>query len=247
MPFVMNDGLRIHYVTIGDGAPLVLHHGTSFSGADWIDLGYVDPLKDGRQLILIDSRGHGESDKPHDPAAYLLSLRASDVTAVLDQLGHRQADFFGYSLGGWVGFGLAKYSPQRINSFVIGGANPNAETMQFYRDWTINQKTFLAGIDRVVSNVRLPTSTIARWRSNDVEALHASSQDRESVNEALATMTMPCLFFAGELDPRIAPMKDCASRLPNASFFAVPHGDHASTLFMCIDEIVPRVRAFLDR
>ncbi|MET0707731.1 MAG: alpha/beta fold hydrolase [Tardiphaga sp.] len=52
------------------------------------------------RLILLDSRGHGESDKPHDPAAYDLGLRALDVLAVLDDLSIRKSDYFGYSLGG---------------------------------------------------------------------------------------------------------------------------------------------------
>src|ERR1700752_4618190 len=98
MAFASNNGVRIHYETIGEGRPLVLHHGTSGSGADWIDLGFVSALRAGRQLILIDSRGHGQSDKPHDPAAYDLALRVADVVSVLDQLGHQKADFLGYSL-----------------------------------------------------------------------------------------------------------------------------------------------------
>ena len=67
-----------------------------------------------RQLILLDARGHGASDKPHDPAAYDLRLRVGDVTAVLDDLEIRRADYFGYSMGGWIGFGLAKHAPVRL-------------------------------------------------------------------------------------------------------------------------------------
>jgi pimeloyl-ACP methyl ester carboxylesterase len=102
MPFVDNRGVRIHYATMGNGPALVLHHGTTGSGADWIDLGYVDALKADHQLIMLDSRGHGESDKPHDSSAYELSLRTSDVVAVLDDLGLQKFDYFGYSLGGWI-------------------------------------------------------------------------------------------------------------------------------------------------
>jgi hypothetical protein len=64
-----------------------MHHGTFGSGTDWIDCGYVDALKADHRVILLDSRGHGESDKPRDPRAYDLALRASDVLAVLDELG----------------------------------------------------------------------------------------------------------------------------------------------------------------
>jgi pimeloyl-ACP methyl ester carboxylesterase len=95
MPFARNGNIRIHYETAGTGAALVLHHGTGGSGPDWVDLGYVEALQDRHRLILIDARGHGQSDKPHDPAAYDLPLRAADVVAVLDELGVQHADFLG--------------------------------------------------------------------------------------------------------------------------------------------------------
>ena len=134
MAFAQNGGVRIHYQTAGTGPALVLHHGTSGSGPDWVDLGYVDALKDRHKVILVDARGHGQSDKPHDPASYDLSLRAGDVVAVLDDLGLPAASFFGYSMGGWIGFGLAKHFPQRIDAFIIGGAHAYAENTQAIRD-----------------------------------------------------------------------------------------------------------------
>ncbi len=114
MPQANNDGLSIHYEVEGEGPPLVMHHGSFGSLDDWRDFGYSDALKDRHQLILMDSRGHGKSGKPHDPAMYGLASRASDVIAVLDDLGSRKADFMGYSMGGWIGFGLAKYGPQSL-------------------------------------------------------------------------------------------------------------------------------------
>ena len=134
MPFARNGGVRIHYETAGNGPALVLHHGTMGSGPDWADLGYVGALQDGHRLILIDARGHGQSDKPHDGAAYDLRLRAADVVAVLDDLGVPSASFLGYSMGGWIGFGLAKHFPQRIDAFIIGGAHAYAENTQAIRD-----------------------------------------------------------------------------------------------------------------
>ena len=41
------------------------------------------------------------------------------VTAVLDTCDIRQADYFGYSMGGWIGFGLAKYAPERLRSLKL--------------------------------------------------------------------------------------------------------------------------------
>src|ERR1044072_8927424 len=120
MPFVINRGVRIHYETLGTGPALVMHHGTFGSGADWIDVGYVEAVKADHRVILPDARGHGQSDKPHEASAYELALRTTDVLAVLDELGIRKADYFGYSLGGWIGFDLAKRAPDRFRSFILG-------------------------------------------------------------------------------------------------------------------------------
>jgi pimeloyl-ACP methyl ester carboxylesterase len=80
--------------------------------------------KDDYQLILIDARGHGESDKPHQPEAYDHRLLVDNVIAVLDDLPVSQTDYLGYSMGGMIGFGLAKYYPNRLKSLIAGGVSP---------------------------------------------------------------------------------------------------------------------------
>jgi pimeloyl-ACP methyl ester carboxylesterase len=81
----------------------VLVHGFTDSLEGWREYGYVEELKNEHRVVLLDSRGHGASDKPHDPQAYGLELSTTDVLAVLDDLSIDEAHYFGYSLGGWVG------------------------------------------------------------------------------------------------------------------------------------------------
>ena len=82
MPFVENDGVRIHYKVEGPGEPLVIQHGFTSSIEAVRLLGYSDSLKDSYQVILIDARGHGVSDKPQTPGSYGLQTAVSDVLAV---------------------------------------------------------------------------------------------------------------------------------------------------------------------
>jgi pimeloyl-ACP methyl ester carboxylesterase len=124
MPYVHNAGVRIHYQVEGEGPALVLQHGFSESVVDWYESGYAEALRPDYRLIIIDARGHGASDKPHDPDAYLLNRRVSDVIAVLDALEIAKASYWGYSMGGWIGFGIAKYAKERIRALVIGGNSP---------------------------------------------------------------------------------------------------------------------------
>ena len=245
MPFVTNQGVRIHYESIGSGSALVLHHGTLGSGKDWIDLGYVDALKADHQVILLDSRGHGQSDKPHDPKAYDLALRASDVLAVLDELGLQKVDYFGYSLGGWVGFGLANHAPKRFRSFIFLGSHPYAENLQPFRDLMRDPDAFSVMIDQVFGR-QLTSAMRTRLLANDLYALRTLTQDRESNADVMASMIMPCLLMVGELDPRLAQARQCASNLPNATFFSLPECGHVASAFRG-DLVIPHLKAFLSR
>ena len=86
MPYAINQGIRIHYQVEGSGPPLVLQHGFFWSVEGWYRVGYVDALRTSYRLILVDARGHGASDKPHDDAAYSLPQHVADIVAVLDAL-----------------------------------------------------------------------------------------------------------------------------------------------------------------
>jgi pimeloyl-ACP methyl ester carboxylesterase len=244
MPFAQNRGVRIHYQTEGTGPALVLHHGTMGSGPDWVDLGYVEALKDRHRVILIDARGHGQSDTPHDPAAYDLALRAADVVAVLDDLRVQRADFLGYSMGGWIGFGLAKHFPERFNSFMLGGAHPYAENTQAIRDRMLEDPAaFAAGLEKTYGTLLTPARR-ARLLANDLVALRALTRDRDDIADMLPTMMMPSLVFCGELDPRLAQARQAASEMPNARFLGLPGCDHVGAT-RHTEIIIPRIKTFL--
>ena len=72
---------------MGEGPPLTLLHLLFETREFWWRTGYVDALRrSGRQLILIDASGHGESSKPKQKEPYALRPRADEVAAVLDDL-----------------------------------------------------------------------------------------------------------------------------------------------------------------
>ena len=136
MPYTANEGVRIHFDVEGDGPPLVLLHGFGVSGDAWRTGGHVDALSSEFQVITMDARGHGRSDKPHAPAYYSLLKRARDVTSVINAAGVDTAYFLGYSLGGITGFGLSTYAPQRIRSAIVLGASPYTERLPVdFEEW----------------------------------------------------------------------------------------------------------------
>lgn len=120
--FVMSRGYRIRYQAIGEGpVVVVLLHGHPMWGDRWIDRGYVDGLQDLFRLIVPDLLGHGDSDKPHDPAAYGNPNIAADVVAILDAEGVDAAHLWGYSWGVMIAEKLAATWPQRVISLMLGG------------------------------------------------------------------------------------------------------------------------------
>ena len=92
---------RSPFLDEGEGEPIVLIHGfASNKEVNWVYPGWVTTLRRaGRRVIALDNRGHGESTKLYDPAAYHSAIMAEDVRALLDHLGLGRADVMGYSMG----------------------------------------------------------------------------------------------------------------------------------------------------
>ena len=123
MPRFTHDGVEIAFLDEGEGEPIVLVHGfASTKEVNWVFPGWVTTLtRAGRRVIALDNRGHGESTKLYEPAAYHSSLMAEDVRALLDHLGLGRADVMGYSMGARITAFLALAHPERVRSAVLGG------------------------------------------------------------------------------------------------------------------------------
>jgi pimeloyl-ACP methyl ester carboxylesterase len=121
MTFASVNGLRLYYEIHGSGKPLVLLHG----GLMTIDLNFgplLEPLAASRQVIAVELQGHGHTADTDRPMT--IEAMASDVIALLDQLGIGQADVFGFSLGGLVAWAMAIGAPDRVGKLVAASADP---------------------------------------------------------------------------------------------------------------------------
>jgi pimeloyl-ACP methyl ester carboxylesterase len=119
----VSDGVRIHYQEAGEGVVVVLLHGyTSCCDASWFADGMAKELARTHRVIGIDARGHGRSEKPHDPSKYDGDRMPRDVIEVLDQLGVEKAHFHGYSMGGGIVAHLMARHPRRFITAGFGGS-----------------------------------------------------------------------------------------------------------------------------
>lgn len=226
-----NDGVRIAYEVIGEGDPIVLIPGFSQSRRVWRDAGFVNALVSrGRRVILVDPRGHGESDKPHDPSAYQLDVLADDIVAVLDAADVQRADLLGYSRGGAISIATAVHHPSRVRSIVAGGAHPYEEDMTPFRD------AIADGLHGWISVIEskvglLPQDARAMFLANDERALRAAvAQDRPDLAEDLAASGVPALFYAGSDDPRAVAARRFANDT-TASYLELDGLNHFQAFF----------------
>lgn len=106
------DGAKIAYSITGQGAPLLLVHGSGHSKALWQTLGWIDAFKHQFTTIAIDIRGNGESDKSYDPNFYSIDLILADIESVIKASGFQDFRYFGHSYGATIGLqSLAKQLP----------------------------------------------------------------------------------------------------------------------------------------
>lgn len=242
MPYATNRGVRLYYEVIGQGSPLILVHGDFSSLEDWKEFGYVERLQQDHQLILLDVRGRGASDKPHNPEAYSLKLLVDDIVLTLDEMNLKKAHFLGYSMGGWIGFGMAKYAPNRLTSLMIGGAHPYARNRAHVRRRYSQTR---AEWEAQIESMEIPPSFKARVLKNDLQALFAAARDRADLSDVLPTLSVPCLVYAGELDEPVYPQaKRCVSQITNVTFFSLPGLSHGDA-YLQSDLILPHIIRFL--
>jgi pimeloyl-ACP methyl ester carboxylesterase len=114
-------GVQIHYAMQGYGEPVILIHGLYSNGRlNWEQPGITALLAKHFEVITLDCRGHGRSDKPSADDAYGTNM-VEDVVRLMDHLNIRSARVAGYSMGGMIAMKLAVTHPDRVNAVVLGG------------------------------------------------------------------------------------------------------------------------------
>ena len=259
MPFANNDGVKIHYEVEGQGSPIVLVHGYTRSLEDWRNFGFVSELKNDHQLILIDVRGHGKSDKPDNLNAYSLKTMAEDVTTIMDELNIERAHYLGYSMGGIIGFyGMARYYLPRLNSLILGGFAAYLDENGFQapkRIVNLAQSTVEKGMQIFISafekefGIKLERSY---YMSLNPRALFIIQKNfKETFSEGIddeitAKINIPCLFYLGEFDSqRLTGAKKTTDEISGARFISFPQLDHWTAIVRS-DLVIPHIKKFLE-
>jgi pimeloyl-ACP methyl ester carboxylesterase len=252
LPYAENSGVKIHYHVEGEGPPLVLQHGLTSSLKSWYAYGFVEELQKDYRLILVDARGHGRSDKPHDPEAYDLRLRVNDVLAVMDQLGVDKAHYMGYSMGGRIGFGIVMHALDRFHSLIIGGMSANTANTDVPSQDRI--ELLRQGMAQYVFDAESKEGPMEQGRrerllDNDPDALIAATtapRGTDGIEELLPKVRISCLLYCGEADGFFPGAKEASQVIPNAVFASFPGLNHGQTS-RAAELVLPVVTDFLKK
>lgn len=229
MPSFHNGAVEIAYLDEGEGDPIVLVHGfASTKNVNWVYPTWVSELrKDGRRVIALDNRGHGESDKLYDAAQYDIAIMAGDVIALMDHLQIARADVMGYSLGSRMTAVLARNQPQRLRSAILGGigigliegggpgenvaAALEAPDLQDVTDPV--GRTFRAFADQTRSD-RLALAACLR------------GSRRLMTRDEAAAIDVPVLIAVGTADDIAGSAQALGKVIPGAQVLDIPNRDH---------------------
>ncbi len=225
------DGVRLHYLSIGEGTPVVLVHGYTSSAASWVNNGIAALLAQHYRVLVLDARGHGESDKPHDPKAYGAQM-AADVIALLDHEGIEQAHLGGYSMGGLLTLKAITMAPDRFLSAVIGGQGWTGNDVGLGEGLTEEIAVALEngrGIEPLIHALNpegappVPEAQIeamAKFIETQNDPLALAAVIRSTAGwlpdrAAIAQNPVPSIAVVGDRDPLISAARNLAGNLAN--------------------------------
>jgi pimeloyl-ACP methyl ester carboxylesterase len=118
--FIYIDGVRLHYLTRGEGPPVVLLHGNTVTLADFQASGLIDRLARSHRVIVFDRPGYGHSSRPRD-RLWTASAQAALLHRALARLGVDRAVLVGHSMGTMVALAMAIDYPESISRLVLIG------------------------------------------------------------------------------------------------------------------------------
>lgn len=218
---ITDDGAALHVETRGRGEPLLLLHGLTGSGDDWMHVFDRDALATSHRVVAPDARGHGRSTSV--PGSFTFRRCARDVLAILDQLGIARTRAIGLSLGAKTLLHVATLAPERIDAMVLVSATPRMP-------------------EAAHAAIR---EALLRHGAPEVE----DPDDLRFGPERLSQITARTLIVAGDRDP-LYPVElavEIFRGIPDAALAVVPFGGHGPIFGGEREPFVRSALSFLDR
>jgi pimeloyl-ACP methyl ester carboxylesterase len=240
MPTIQVNDIDLYYEIFGEGEPLLFIHGLGSSSRDWeMQIGF---FAQNYQVITIDVRGHGKSDKP--PGPYSIPLFTEDTAKLLGALGVSPVHILGISLGGMIAFQLGISYPEVVKSLIIVNSTPELiprtmrEQLQIWQRLLIVRLMGMRKMGEVLADRFLPLPEqaelreifIERWAENDkpayLEAMKAVIG--WSVVDRLGEIRCPTYVIGADGDYFPTEEKEIyVQRIPGAKLIVIENTRHA--------------------
>lgn len=250
-------GVKLHYVEEGQGEPVVLVHGFAVNHQlQWVRSGILKDLARDYRVIALDNRGHGLSDKPHDPKQYGREV-IEDIIRLLDHLEIKRAHVVGYSMGAFITLKLVTTYPERVLSATLGGAGRHVDGDERWlaelADSLENGKNFAPLFVRLnpvgkpkllESDLKVRSMVIGSF--NDCKALCAlvrSYPDLLVTEDRLKANKVPTLGLVGSLDPLKPGVDLLKGQMAGFTMDVIEGGDHMNAFLY--PEFTRKLRTFL--
>ncbi|MFX1329049.1 MAG: alpha/beta fold hydrolase [Promethearchaeota archaeon] len=240
MPKEKVKDIEMYYELSGKGENLLLIHGLGSSTRDWEF--QVPTFSQDYQVITIDLRGHGKTDKPKGP--YTMEMFAEDIAELLEKLGIKSTHTLGISLGGDIAFQFAVDYPHLVKSLIIVNAGIEIPIDSFKMKLEAFKRTFivkLVGMKKMGKVLAprlfikpeqedLREKLIERWAENDKKAYLSAMRALIgwSIRDKLDKITFPTLIIGSDEDYTPSSIKkEYTALLPNARFIEIKDARHA--------------------
>lgn len=244
------DGTRLAFHRVGAGPPLICLPGGPMRASAY--LGTLGGLSADHQLVRLDPRGTGDSERPADAETYRADRQAADVEALRVHLGLDRVAVAGHSAGAGVAVHYAAAYPDRVARLLLINPSPRVVDLEITDDdrrrvaekrrgepWFPSAFAALsrlwAGEATEADFPLIAPFNYGRWDA-DAEADAAVERNEAALAHyyagypaSAAAVTAPVLLITGEFDPQIPPHRagDYAALFPRAAVAVAPGAAHS--------------------
>lgn len=215
------DGTKIYYEVRGTGKPVLLVHGFIVNSTSW-KRGqlYYDLLNAGYKVIILDMRGNGRSDKPHDSLAYDNDAEAKDIMLLMDHLNIKKYSVVGYSRGSIITARLLVLD-KRVVTATMGGMGTDFTNP----DWPRRIMFYHAMMGDSVPELKGAVDYVKQQHLDQLALAYLQRSQPSTPKDVLAKVKQPVLVICGDNDTDNGSANDLAKLLPHSTYNTVP-GDH---------------------
>jgi pimeloyl-ACP methyl ester carboxylesterase len=218
------DGTKIYYEVRGKGKPVVLVHGFMNNGDNWKrSVLYSDLLLHGYQVITLDQRGNGKSDKPHNEEAYTNDAEAKDILSLLKSLNIGKYKAIGYSRGSIITARLLVLD-KNLTAAVLGGMGDGFTNPQ----WPRRLMFYRALSGENVPELQTAMENVKKSGLDRTALTYQQKYQPSTPPSELKKLKQPVLVISGSEDNDNGSAEELAKMIPKSTVLRVP-GVHNNT------------------